>query len=551
MIREHSTKILPAVILVLVFILVEQPAQADWGVSVYGGANSPGNAYYGDRITSEYRRGYQVDDWVERGESSVTDSPVFDDGIRLTSWASHYEDEYDYGLASAIYFFEIPPSARSIRIKISYEGEADRSDLNGGISGRVWLGRSRIGDDYTEYYPSEERYETVDEPLYGDTYVLRANKRLEIIRVSADDHVTDGTMELHVVAEGRQRIDVKYIEIETYSYMPSVRVITRYYKDYTWNPWYDYTYWYFYTGPTYHFGDYYYVRYTYPRYRYNYVQIRKRYNDYLSVYYVGRPHNHYVHWADVVHVPKGTRRTWDRNRLSNWTREHEEARNSYKIVSMKTRRPVEIRKSRDRVRSVLTTKRTQLSPSASRARSEVAGTSSNTSRTIRTTGSGVTEMEKKRREVQRGTTDSRSRTEVIDRTRTPQRSPVQRETRSSTKVRRDYTEPSSTTRSSSSTRVEQKREVKQSPASTSRDSSVIEKKRRESTRQSSEPRVIKRAPKSESKSNSSSSKVEVQKKDEDDDEDKKSNSSSSTSTKKRSSSSRSSTSSTKKTRDSQ
>ncbi|MBD3184277.1 hypothetical protein GF312_18485, partial [Candidatus Poribacteria bacterium] len=286
MTKRHLATLLPVLIIAMLF--TANSVQADWGVS-FGYSGGSGYSYYGDRITTEYRRGYQVDDWVERGSSSITDSPLYADGIRLAAWSTRYEDDYDYALASAIYFFEIPDNARSIRIKVSYDGEGDRGNFGDEIAGRIWIRQPYIDRNYQEYYPTNGRYQDVDEPLYGDTYVLRANKHLEIIRIPADDHVQDGMMELHVVAEGRQRLDVKYIEVESYTSLPSVRVVTRYYRDYTWQPWYNYTYWYFYTGPTFHFGDYYYVRYTYPRYRTHYVEIRKRYNDYLKVYYVRRP----------------------------------------------------------------------------------------------------------------------------------------------------------------------------------------------------------------------------------------------------------------------
>ncbi|MDQ1316500.1 MAG: hypothetical protein QG588_147, partial [Candidatus Poribacteria bacterium] len=331
-----------------------QPTSADLSVSIGVGDTNPYGSYYGDRITSEYRRGYQTDDWVERGESSITESPVFSDGIRLAAWASRDENEYDYAIASAVYYFDVPSAARSVRIKIQYEGENDRDDVNDEIAGRVWIKRSANSGNYEEYYPSEGRYESVDKPLYGDTFALPAKKRLEIIRTSAQDHVEDGIMELHVVAEGRQRIDVKYIEVETYSYMPTVRVITRYYKDYSWRPWSDYTYWYFYTGPVYHFSDFYYVQYTYPYYRTRYIDVRRNYDNYLRIYYGRHPQRH-IRWDDVVVIHRGSPRNWDRGRLNRWTSDYDEARKNYKIVSTNTntKRSVEYQRSRERVRSVL------------------------------------------------------------------------------------------------------------------------------------------------------------------------------------------------------
>jgi len=361
-----------------------QPTSADWGVSFNTGDTNPYGSYYGDRITSEYRRGYQTDDWVERGESSITESPIFSDGIRLAAWASRDENEYDYAIASAVYYFDVPSEARSVRIKIQYEGENDRDDVNDEIAGRMWIKRTANSGNYEEYYPSEGRYESVDKPLYGDTFALPAKKRLEIIRTSAQDHVDDGIMELHVVAEGRQRIDVKYIEIETYSYMPTIRVITRYYKDYSWRPWSDYTYWYFYTGPVYHFSDFYYVQYTYPYYRTRYIEVRRNYDDYLRVYY-GRHSQRHIRWDDVAIIHRGSPRHWDRDRLNRWTSDYDEARKGYNVVSTNTKRSVEYQRSRERVRSVLDNT-PRKSPSALRARSTE----------VETRGSAVTEMKQRR-----------------------------------------------------------------------------------------------------------------------------------------------------------
>ena len=533
MLRERLMITLPAMAFVLVFAFIGQSAQADLGVSFTAELNSPLYTYqYGDRIASEYRRGYQVDDWLERGSSSVTESSIFADGIRLASWATRYEEDYDHGLASAIYFFEVPSRARSIRVKISYDGKADRSDLDGDIAGRVWIRRAHMGDDYEEYYPSEGRYEGADEPLYGDTFILRARKHLEILRLSADDHVVDGTMELHVVAEDGQRIDVKYIEVESYSYLPSARVITRYYRDYVWRPWHDYTYWYFYTGPVYHFADYYYVRYTYPRYRHHYVGIRKRYNDYLSGYYIKRPHRH-VRWVDVAYVRKGTRRTWDRSRLSRWTSDHEEARRSYKVTSMKTRRPADVQKARTRIRSVLAN-RSRPSPAAVRASSD------------RTVGA----PSKKRREA--SVSPSVRTRSSTDRSRSSERPSARIEARRDTKTRSDNAGPSVRTRSSSSSRIERERSVRQTPTRSARQDREQQERTPESGRvkirsetrprtpESSKSREVRRSP---SRSGSPKQappkkKVEAKKDDDDDDDEKKSSGSSS---KRRSSSTRSST----------
>lgn len=516
MTRKHTAVIISAA---FILIIAGQSAQADWGVSFYGETSSPRYYNYSDRLTSEYRRGFQVDDWIERGSSSVTDSPVFPDGLRLSSWATRYEDDHDFGLATGIYFFEVPDNARSARIKIYYDGEADRDDFNGGVTGRVWIRRAYAGDDYGEYYPDEGRYEDVDDPLYGDTFVLRSRKHLEILRISADDHVIDGMMELHIVAEGRQRIDIKYVEVETYSYMPSVRVVTKYHKDYTWQPWYDYTYSYFYVGPTYHFADHYYVKYTYPRYRQNYVTVRRRYNDYLRVYYVKHP-NRRVRWVNVARVDRGTHRRWDRNRINSWTREHDEARKTYVVTSAKKRRSADVRKTRTRVRSVLSS-RSKASPAATRARSGivVATPAVKRTRTVQTRSSDTSALRRRQQALdsqrrQQNTNTSSVRTKTNTSRNSARQTPTRTSTSNRTRSSVNSSKSNVKTRANTSTQKQSTRSVKQSPSRSVRTEKVEPKKR-------SVTRTRTQSSKSKSSTKKAPSKSTSTKKDDDEDDEEK------------------------------
>jgi hypothetical protein len=460
------------------FIFIAQSAFADWGVSVGSEYNSPYSSYYGDRINNEYRRGFQTDDWVERGSSSVTESPIFSDGIRLASWSTNDEDNYDYGIASAIYYFEIPAEARSARIKVYYDGDGYRDDTNNEIAGRVWIKKTAVGDDYEEYSPSDGKYESVDKPLYGDTFALTASKHLEIIRISAKDHVEDGIMELHVVAEGKQRIDVKYIEVETYTYMPTVRVVTSYIKDYSWGPWQNYGYWYFYTGPVFYFSDYYYMRYTYPSYQIRYNEFRRHYDDYLRGYYVRDPYRgHHISWNDVGYDHRRPSRDWNKDRLNKWTSNYEEARRDY-IVTTKTRKTADVQQSREKVRSILSNSPRQ-SPSAVRTR------------TVEARGSAVTEMKRRNESpesVQRAIPESRSRSVE---SRGNDRTPTRVETSDSTKrtiirTQKDTSNNSGNERvirkapTQNNTQVQEQR--KSAPRETAPRDADQSKKRRESVR---------------------------------------------------------------------
>ena len=121
--------------------------------------------YKSGKMISEERQGREVDDWIERGSSSVTESPEFKDGIRLEARANRNSD--DYALASAIYLFQIPDGARSIKIKVQYKAKSGRDNFDGDIAGRVWIKSARMADGRGRDYTGERRFEDNDQPLNG------------------------------------------------------------------------------------------------------------------------------------------------------------------------------------------------------------------------------------------------------------------------------------------------------------------------------------------------------------------------------------------------
>jgi hypothetical protein len=311
------------------------PAHADWLLSGYVGVAYDSiydyeYEYYPDRISREHRLGAELDDWIERGNATVTLSPVFDQGIRIAAWANGYGEPSDYelGLGSAIYLFRIPREARQIRVRIRYEGEGVAPELGDyEIAGRVWIRNLR-----------KEADSDPDAPLEGDTFALRKDRRTETIRVPAAGHVNDeGFMELHVVADGANRVDVAYIDVETYVRAPDVRVIRRYIPSYTWRPWYAYTYHYFYGGPTFFFTDYdYYLFWDFPYYDTAYIGLRRAYWDYLHYHYLLR------YPSARVYVRHHTVYDGSRPRYVNrWTPELNRVRDEYERgrTSAKVRRP--------------------------------------------------------------------------------------------------------------------------------------------------------------------------------------------------------------------
>ena len=81
--------------------------------------------YYTDRLSREHRVANEVDEWIERGNATITASPRFEEGIRLTAWANAAQnaDDYEFAIASATYLFEIPAGAQYIEILVRYRGD--------------------------------------------------------------------------------------------------------------------------------------------------------------------------------------------------------------------------------------------------------------------------------------------------------------------------------------------------------------------------------------------------------------------------------------------
>ncbi len=290
--------------------------------------------YYADRLSREHRIASDVDEWIERGNATITASPRFEDGVRLTAWANdvHDADNYEFAIASAVYLFEIPTGTQYIEILVRYRGEPHRleiEDYEEPIAGRAWIRNTKREATRRGYYD-----ENAKETRYGDTFVLRAKNRSEHIKIPAAGHVEDGWMELHIVAEGGEQIDVEYLEVSTYRRQPKVRVIQRYTPTYRWRPWHRYTYLYFYDGPIYYATDYdYYLRWSYPIYDHHYLSIRSYYGGYLGRYRGYHPRAYYRYYSPyygsygAYHgTPKVHQR---RTQLNRWSAQHENTRQQY------------------------------------------------------------------------------------------------------------------------------------------------------------------------------------------------------------------------------
>ena len=340
---------------------------ANAGYWVYQDEDYDYDYFRSDRLSREHRDAGDVDDWLERGNSTITESPIFTDGIRLTAWASDYEndDEFDFAIASAVYLFEVPGGAQYIEIKVRYKGNGRESEFDDfeEAAGRIWV-RNLEKEQRQNRYDDDER-----ETLYGDTFLLRAKRRSETIKIPAAHHVnSDGFMEVHAVVEGDQLLNIEYIDVTSYQRQPRVRIIHRHLPayGYSWRPWYNYTYTYFYDGPCHYTTDYgYYVRWSYPVFSRDYLVIRANYSKYLGSYYRRYPRldrHYYTNKHVNVHIYKDEPdKTRQRQRLNAWTPKHETVRKVYdrsRLTKTKSA-SAETRQMRSQVRATIQTTRTK------------------------------------------------------------------------------------------------------------------------------------------------------------------------------------------------
>ena len=286
--------------------------------------------YFSDRISREFRNGYDVEDWIERGNATVTASPSFEDGVRLTAWAGEYAEgeNYEFAIASAIYHFEIPHNCQYVEIRLRYRGESTAASLNDydDVAGRVWVRNTKEPD---------QRYQKNDneETRYGDTFILRAKRRAETIKIPAANHVERGLMELHVVVDGSGQIDVESITVSAYRHQPEIRIVERHADNYRWQPWHRYSYLYFYNGPIYYTYPDHYLAWHYPARHHLYVSMRRSYNRTTRWYYKNRrpPYRRYGgRPANSLHIHLHDTYSPKRSRLSSWSDDYETTHQAYR-----------------------------------------------------------------------------------------------------------------------------------------------------------------------------------------------------------------------------
>ena len=345
--------ILKSLVLFSCFFMLSMPAV------IYADYDS---GYYSDRLSRDHRTGSDVDEWIERGNATITASPRFEEGARLTAWANKYvqEDDYEFAIASAVYLFEIPPQAQYIEILVRYRGEPNEPYIEDyeSIAGRVWIRNTRR--EYTRRGYDDKQ---ADETRYGDTFVLRARRRSETIKIPAASHVDNGFLEMHVVAQDGEQLDIEYIDVVTYRKHRHIHRYHRYASSYRWRPWHRYTYLYFYDGPCYYATDHdYYIRWSYPFYDHHYSAVRYSYGNYLHRYHTYYPTYYYRSYSYPRHVYAGSKSLTKKRRtqLNRWSKEHENVRRQYSrsrlSVTRRATKPVNVQ---PRVRSVIEKHRSQ------------------------------------------------------------------------------------------------------------------------------------------------------------------------------------------------
>ena len=424
--------------------------------------------YFSDRISREHRDAGDVEDWIERGNATVTASPRFESGIRLTAWAneSDKEEDYEFAIASAIYLFEIPRQAQYVEILVRYRGEPHRADFDyEEIAGRVWIRNTKREYARRNYNDNGE-----EETLYGDTFFLRAKRRSETIKIATAGHVDNGILEMHIVTENGEQLDIEYVDVVTYQRQPDVRVIHRYARDYHWQPWYRYTYLYFYDGPFYYCTDLgYYIRWSYPVYDHHYLGIRRTYGGYLHNYYRRYPRRY--HRDSYYHVDVHVDKSPKTRRLNRWTATHENTRREYSRGRLSvTKSKANKTNVRTRVRTLITEHRQtpvlsdraiQRSAVSQRRRLSNTRNGSNTSiqRQRTTQRSASDRSTRSYPSTQRGRPDTRNESNTtIQQQRSTQRSASDRSTRSYPSTQRGRSD----TRNESNTTIQRQRSTQRS-----------------------------------------------------------------------------------------
>lgn len=415
--------------------------------------------YYADRLSREHRVANDVDEWIERGNATITASPLFENGMRLTAWANTPQDakNYEFAIASGVYLFEIPRGAQSIEILVRYKGEPNKFEIDDyyePIAGRVWI-RNIKREATRRGYHDQNAAET----RYGDTFVLRAKNRSETIKIPVAGHVDNGWMELHIVAEGGEQLDVEYIEVSTYRRAPKVHVVQHYTSSYRWRPWHRYTYLYFYDGPVYYTTGYNsYLCWSYPVYDHRYLSIRTYYGGYLGRYRTYHPtrysYYHSPYYGSYGRYGRTTPVYQKRTQLNRWSAQHETARKQYSRSRLATpTRSPERTKIRNNVRVVIENHRRQAPPSTERvARSAIISQRQRAAATTSTPRQNVavrTYSSRSRSTAQ--TTDNNKRRFLLNsRSNVNSNRSYSSSGRSSQIIRRSVTSPSRTSSSSSS-----------------------------------------------------------------------------------------------------
>jgi len=298
-----------------------------WAVSLKGivaaaAALAAGLAAAAPTLSTEYRYAAQLSEYFVRGDAAVSESTVLRRGLRLAAWDAADEQEATrVAVATAAYFFQVPLAARAVTIEVAYRADAAAADKR--VAGFLFVRNRAIEEQFAE--ANKEGARPAEEPgFFGSTYFLPANETRATFTLPAENHVNDGVLEVHLSAGAGQVFDAQYVQVTALGAEAAIPIQYAPPTQYIADP-YQYTYYYYYSGPCYYpMGVYYASFYPFgvsidPIFWWGWHTRRACYHHHH--HWVHRPH-HYHHHPIVVCRPSRVASPLLAEYRGDWYRRH-------------------------------------------------------------------------------------------------------------------------------------------------------------------------------------------------------------------------------------
>ncbi|HUT36666.1 MAG TPA: hypothetical protein VNE39_24465 [Planctomycetota bacterium] len=249
-------------------------------------------------LSTEYRYASQLNEYFVRGDAAVSESTTLKRGLRLAAWdAQNQEDAARVAIATAVYFFQVPAAARAVAIEVAFQ--PDQAARNKDVAGFLFVRNKAIEDQFAEQNKDNAR--PAEEPgFFGNTYLLPAKEPRVTVTLPAENHVLDGILEVHLSAGAGQVFDLQYVQVTALGAEVAQRVEVVDAERYVADP-YDYTYYYYYAGPSYYPYDTYYASFQITSFD---PIFWHQWNLRRAAYYVHHPWcyrpTYYSHWPLLV-----------------------------------------------------------------------------------------------------------------------------------------------------------------------------------------------------------------------------------------------------------